>query len=340
MNQKLIEAGVLAVVSLLASAVQAHSGRTDSSGCHTQTSTGTRHCHGTPAPSPAPVPSPPPAPAPVPAPAPSPVPSPAPAPAPIPAPAPVPAPAPALPPEVAVKPPPQTCSMVSVVTVVDGDTVHVRNESGQIEKVRINQIDAPERSQPFGSASTACLSSLLASESTAICRDGKDRYGRTIAAVQVGGIDVGTRMVAQGCAWAYTKYLEAGSNLPEVEAQARAAGLGLWALVGAQAPWLYRAGTTPVTVNPTTGTVAIQVTTATTATIPNRVMDWAEHQFPETLKSGSDNQSLPDGTLYRCYANNICLGYKDGRFLLYNGVSLQDVGGEADWLPSVETHGF
>lgn len=37
--------GLMFVIAILAGSLYAHSGRTDSSGCHNDTRTGTYHCH-------------------------------------------------------------------------------------------------------------------------------------------------------------------------------------------------------------------------------------------------------------------------------------------------------
>lgn len=228
---------------------------------------------------------------------------------------------------------------VSLKSVVDGDTVWITNEAGQSEKVRLNQIDAPEKSQAYGLEATQCLSNLLANASVFVCRDGKDRYGRTIAAVKANGLDVGTQMVAQGCAWAYTKYLEAGSTLPATQSQAQTLGLGLWA-GSAQAPWEYRGGTQPVTVS-ATGTTPFAVNSATTATPFNRVLDWAEQALPDLLNGGSTTQTAADGTLSRCYATNWCVQFRNGRFFtVFDGHIVTDVGAESDWVNRVAVDGF
>ena len=93
------------------------------------------------------------------------------------------------------------------------------------------------------------------------------------------------------------------------------------------------------------GTLAIvNVKAVTAAGLPpssfNRVFAWAEFRYPGLLANGTENRSLPNGTIYRCYINNFCIGYLAGRFLTYDGVTLRDVGGEADFLPAVQAAGF
>ena len=48
-----------------------------------------------------------------------------------------------------------------VQRVVDGDTVHVEDEAGKKFKVRLTGIDAPEKNQSYGLASTYHLRELL-----------------------------------------------------------------------------------------------------------------------------------------------------------------------------------
>ena len=49
---------------------------------------------------------------------------------------------------------------LKIKKIVDGDTVHVFFKD-QIYKVRLTEIDAPERDQPFGNDSTNFLKQLL-----------------------------------------------------------------------------------------------------------------------------------------------------------------------------------
>lgn len=239
-------------------------------------------------------------------------------------------------PDVAVKPSPTQCSTATVLRIVDGDTLVVATAAGT-EKVRIGQIDAPESSQPFGRQATSCLASLVANQTVRMCSDGRDRYGRTVANIAVNGTDVGESMVAQGCAWAYSKYLEAGSSLPTLEYQAQVSGRGLWA-GQAVAPWVYRGGSAPVALT-ASGTLPVTVTTTTTAARVDRVLDWAESAFSEVLQAGTGTLSLSNGA-YRCYGGGICLGVIDGKTMVYDGVNLSDVGPDTQFLQQAEAQGY
>lgn len=91
--------------------------------------------------------------------------------------------------------------------VVDGDTFWIAGE-----KIRIENIDAPESHQPacgaerdLAALATLHLRRLLGEPSSlAIVRSGPDGLGRTLARVAVDGRDAGEAMIAEGVAvpWA------------------------------------------------------------------------------------------------------------------------------------------
>lgn len=129
-----------------------------------------------------------------------------------------------------------------VVAVSDGDTMTARcGELGAYEqfKVRINAIDAPERSQSFGQVSRQHLVRLCFRQQAVITPKTNDRYGRTVADVQCRGQDVATEQVRLGLAWYYVQFGAGYEGLGEREAQARADRLGLWS-AEAVAPWVWR----------------------------------------------------------------------------------------------------
>jgi micrococcal nuclease len=129
--------------------------------------------------------------------------------------------------------------MGKVVKVTDGDTITVLVDRQQV-KIRLNAIDAPERSQDFGQRSKEALADLVFGKDVRIETHGKDRYGRTIGDVFVGSTFVNEKMVEDGWAWNYVKYSKS-HRLAELERQARAAKRGLWAGKSPVAPWIYRA---------------------------------------------------------------------------------------------------
>lgn len=126
-----------------------------------------------------------------------------------------------------------------VVGVTDGDTAKVRCGDSPEQKVRLYQIDAPEKSQPFGQRAKQHLSDLVYKRQVELADHGKDRYGRTLGAIKVGGQDINWQMVRDGMAWCYLKYLRDKSCLA-MEREAREARAGLWQDEAPIEPWLWR----------------------------------------------------------------------------------------------------
>lgn len=136
-----------------------------------------------------------------------------------------------------------------VVGVTDGDTLTVL-VNRQPVKIRLAEIDTPERGQPWGTRAKQALSDKVFGKEVGLRVVDTDRYGRTVAHVYLEGRDINREMVREGHAWAYRKYLRDPSLL-EDEAAARKAGVGLWSVPEAQAvpPWEWRArahGDSPV----------------------------------------------------------------------------------------------
>ena len=66
-----------------------------------------------------------------------------------------------------------------------------------------------------------------------------DRYGRTVAFVFVGGVDLNKELLKAGLAWHYKQYSR-DPELAKLEFEARAKKVGLWVEPGAIAPWEWR----------------------------------------------------------------------------------------------------
>ena len=70
-----------------------------------------------------------------------------------------------------------------VVGVADGDTITALCQGNEQVKVRLAEIDAPEKAQPFGAKSKQSLSGLCFGKQARISPQGRDRYGRTIGRI-------------------------------------------------------------------------------------------------------------------------------------------------------------
>ncbi|WP_448172273.1 thermonuclease family protein [Rhizobacter fulvus] len=130
-----------------------------------------------------------------------------------------------------------------VIGISDGDTLKVRCKTDQGQQaltVRLAEIDAPEKGQPFGKRSKRHLSDLCFRRNAEIRPTARDRYGRTVARVICEGADANAAMVRSGMAWAYTRYLS-DPQIQAMEVLARREYVGLWSDEGVISPWQWRA---------------------------------------------------------------------------------------------------
>ena len=119
--------------------------------------------------------------------------------------------------------------------VVDGDTLHVRLDSGGTTRVRVLGIDTPERGECYSGRATGAARSLadgrrvlLVGDAT---QDTRDRYGRLLAYVWLPrGKDLGYSLLVGGFAQVYV-YDRPFARLRiyrNGQAAARRAGRGAW----------------------------------------------------------------------------------------------------------------
>lgn len=125
-----------------------------------------------------------------------------------------------------------------VIRVIDGDTIDVLENTMPV-RIRLQDIDAPEKKQPFGSWSADQMKKLVAGQSVTISYTARDRYGRIIGRVSLHGTDASTYMVNAGAAWVYDRY-NTNYHLPDIQRQAQAAKRGLWAGSNPVPPWVWR----------------------------------------------------------------------------------------------------
>lgn len=129
---------------------------------------------------------------------------------------------------------------VQIIGVVDGDTVLVLDEHKTSQfKVRLDQIDAPEKAQPYGQKAKQFLSSLIYKKRVSLLKKGQDRYNRTIGEITLNGKNVNLLMVQEGYAWAYHKYVT-NPEYTKAERKAMQQRKGLWKDKNPIPPWQWR----------------------------------------------------------------------------------------------------
>ena len=128
-----------------------------------------------------------------------------------------------------------------VMRIIDGDTLELRAADDKTVSIRLAQIDAPEKAQPYGDMATKALSALTLGKPVRVEVVDLDRYGRSVGEVYFGDLHVNAEMVRQGHAWAYTRYVESLAIIG-LEDEARNHERGLWTLPLAQRepPWVWR----------------------------------------------------------------------------------------------------
>jgi len=130
-----------------------------------------------------------------------------------------------------------------VVSVADGDTITILVDSERV-KVRLAEIDTPERGQPWGKRAKQALTEKVAGHVVQVETKFNDRYGRRVGHVACSGRDINRELVREGHAWVYRQWMR-DPTLLEDETHARAERLGLWHLPESERvpPWKWRAAT-------------------------------------------------------------------------------------------------
>ena len=127
---------------------------------------------------------------------------------------------------------------LKVEKVIDGDTVYASQE-GKPYKLRLSEIDAPERGQPFGKQSKEFLRGLLKDGKFDVHISGKDQFGRYLARLYDNEVDINRRMVNEGMAWVYDFYVS-DKTFYKNQQSAQKQKKGIWSKRYPVSPWEWR----------------------------------------------------------------------------------------------------
>lgn len=114
-----------------------------------------------------------------------------------------------------------------VIAVMDGDTLLVLR-GGNPVKVRLAEIDAPEKAQPYGTASQKSLAGMVMGKQIQVASRAVDDYGRMVAMVRIDGLNVNHEQVRRGMAWEYSRFHN-NREVMALQREAQQAKRGLWA---------------------------------------------------------------------------------------------------------------
>ena len=128
-----------------------------------------------------------------------------------------------------------------VVKVADGDTITIIDANNTQHRIRLSQIDAPEKGQPWGEKSRQYLAQRIAGEEVTVEWNERDRYQRIIGTVYLDSVDICQEQIELGNAWVYTQYAT-DKTLYLLQNQAERNKIGLWKLPASERvePWVWR----------------------------------------------------------------------------------------------------
>lgn len=140
---------------------------------------------------------------------------------------------------------------------MDGDTVLALKGSQKI-KIRLANIDAPEKGQGFGSESRQALLKMVLKKQVRVNSRATDSYGRVVAELSIDGSSVNEEQVWRGMAWAAgwsqqsrrapaggplageDSHFHRGKNFLALQNEAQRARRGLWVQASPTPPWEWR----------------------------------------------------------------------------------------------------
>lgn len=120
----------------------------------------------------------------------------------------------------------------------DGDTVKIKDAFSEY-KLRLTDIDAPERNQPYGKTARRALIQLCEHADVKVFVIGIDKYQRNLGKLVCNDQDASIYMLKNGHAWFNRRY-SMDYTLDVIEQESRRDALGLWKRQKPTPPWQWR----------------------------------------------------------------------------------------------------
>ncbi len=128
--------------------------------------------------------------------------------------------------------------LATVIAISDGDSMTVRLAGEEIS-VRVSGIDCPEFGQAFAREATEFTSKLCLNAEIQIQQTDTDRYGRIVAFVFVGELNLSKELLRNGLAWHFKRY-DKSPEFANLERKAQDQRVGLWSAPDPVPPWDWR----------------------------------------------------------------------------------------------------
>lgn len=123
-----------------------------------------------------------------------------------------------------------------VVRVIGGDAIVLKDTGHHQREIRLAQIIAPRKGQPWGAKSKLALARMILHKQVIVKVEGKDESGRTMGRIYLQGKDINRAMLDQGEAWVDRQYVTDTSLLMD-ESDAEEGKLGLFSRPHPVPPW-------------------------------------------------------------------------------------------------------
>lgn len=124
--------------------------------------------------------------------------------------------------------------------VLDGDTIHLLLDTGQIVRVELYGVDAPELGQPYGAAAARAVRRFLYQKEVRAMGEGTGRDDRQLFVVEVDGRVLNEHLLRKGLAWWDRPQAPRNERLRRLERRARKAKRKLWSRPEPVPPWDWR----------------------------------------------------------------------------------------------------